>query len=711
MSSSPLRSSLTVSRLFKHTPLLSIVVDSECLICDVSRSYLDRFQSAAPDLIGRHVYEYFDAEEGDSHILETATITSNIEAAIKTGNVSSVSNIVARRDKSLWKIRAIPIRDTDVDNKPLLNVILELEEQTPSRKTSRQKSQQIINTTETYRTLVETVKDYAIFMLDPKGRVATWNLGAELMKGYKREEIVGRHFSSFYSLEDRVARKPQRELTCALRDGRLEDEGWRYRKDGSKFWANVMITPVYRDNHLIGFSKVTRDLTERKANEARIIAAYEESARLKSEFLANMSHEIRTPMHGMLAALNLLKDTKLTPEQAEYANIVDDSGNVLLQVINNILDYSKLTSGGLPIIWKKINVGEIITSVTKALQTTMHGGSRLKLSSTLSADLPSTAEGDPLRYRQILQNLVENAVKFTSDDGEIGISASVEREDEDTLLVRTEVTDTGLGVPPESTKALFSPFTQVDGSTTKRHKGTGLGLSICKSLAELMGGTIGYRPNPNGQGSVFWFTAKLRKLGTTDSTVQQAGAKLDTTDSTIQQARAKLSSLDINNIPAGSPLTSPAENNPTPISSPVSSSSHTEPLDQIRSLAPYRRILFAEDNALNQRVMLRTLSSFGFPSSSVDVAGNGREAVSLAVENGNAYDLILMDISMPLMDGVAATKRIRELGVQTPIVAMTANALAGQKEGYLEAGLNDYISKPVRREAFVEVLIRWLGCG
>ena len=692
---SPHKSPLTIDRLLKHTPLLSIILDAECLIADVSQSYLDRFECAASDLIGRHVYEYFDAEEGDSHALETASITSTIESAVKTGKVTSVSGIIARRDKSIWKFRAIPI--IEKDSLSLLNVILELEEQRPpQRKSSREKSQQTINTAETYRILVETVKDYAIFMLDPKGRVATWNLGAELMKGYKREEIVGRHFSNFYGLDDRIAKKPQKELKWALRDGRVEDEGWRYRKDGSRFWANVMITPVYRDGELIGFSKVTRDLTERKANEANVIAAYKESARLKSEFLANMSHEIRTPMHGMMGALNLLKDTQLTPEQVEYANILNDSGGVLLHVINNILDYSKLTSGSLPIVWEQIDIAEIITSVTKSLQTTLKNDS-LTLSTVFSPGLPDAVLGDSLRYRQVLQNLVDNAVKFT-EAGNVVVTASVDSEDEHDLIVRTEVADTGIGIPSDAADSLFSPFTQADGSTTKRYKGTGLGLSICKSLAELMGGEIGYRPNPSGRGSIFRFTAKLRKT----NHPQHADH-----DSNIESAKAALASLTL------SPGAIAQEYPPELISPSSRSSSASIPASDLpthlRSLAPTKHLLLVEDNPLNQRVMLRTLSSLGFPPSAIDSAWNGVEAVNLVARHGNGYDLILMDISMPQMDGVAATREIRELGVQTPVVAMTANALTGQREGYLSCGLTDYVSKPVERERLLEVLGRWLG--
>jgi osomolarity two-component system sensor histidine kinase TcsA len=198
-------------------------------------------------------------------------------------------------DGTIWNIRTIPV----YDDGNLLYVQMELQDATEERRKQLELEERLY-TNETFRILVETVKDYAIFMLDPQGNVATWNAGAQFFKGYTREEISGKHFSNFYCQEDRDDGKPDRMLVEALRDGRCEDEGWRYRKDGTRFWANVVITPIYRGDNHIGFAKVTRDLSERREAEEKLIAAYEEASKVKSEFLANMSHEIRTPMHGRL---------------------------------------------------------------------------------------------------------------------------------------------------------------------------------------------------------------------------------------------------------------------------------------------------------------------------------------------------------------------------------------------------------------------------
>jgi osomolarity two-component system sensor histidine kinase TcsA len=501
-------------------------------------------------------------------------------------------------------------------------------------------------------------------MLDPNGNVATWNAGAQAFKGYKPHEIIGRHFSNFYGDEDRAAGKPARELRDALRDGRCEDEGWRYRSDGSQFWANVVITPVYKDDVLLGFSKVTRDLTERRKAEKKLISAYEEASKLKSEFLANMSHEIRTPMHGMLSALTLLLDTRLDENQLDLAHVIQESGDVLLQVINDILDYSKLASGSFSISHDIISVTDIIQSVFRAHLRFYKQG--VKLESHLDPQLPKSAEGDSLRYRQIIQNFLSNATKFT-EEGYIRIVARLQKEDEEDFTILTEVIDTGIGIPVGSVKALFTPFTQFDNSATKRYKGTGLGLSICKSLAELMGGEIGYFPNPEGCGSVFWFTAKLKKC-----------------------KQAKLVELIAENVEALK-IPSPAPSNP---------------MHDLRLAATGKRLLLAEDNMINRKVMLQMLSGLGFQD--MDTALNGKEAVTKINQSTTPYDLILMDVNMPIQDGVSATKELRGNGVKVPIIAMTANALKGQAETYIAKGMSGYIAKPVDRKLLVTLLLKCL---
>jgi osomolarity two-component system sensor histidine kinase TcsA len=281
--------------------------------------------------------------------------------------------------------------------------------------------------------------------------------------------------------------------------------------------------------------------------------------------------------------------------------------------------------------------------------------------------LPKTAEGDSLRYRQIIQNFLSNATKFT-EEGYVRIAAKVDTEDDENIVIRTEVIDTGIGISINSAQQLFTPFTQFDNSATKRYQGTGLGLSICKSLAELMGGSIGYIPNPEGRGSVFWFTAKLKKCKQSEAVDMLVG--------------------DMEALKA-------------------SSSTQEDPMEDIKKVAVGKRLLLAEDNFINRKVMLRMLAGLGFEH--VDMAMDGKEAVAKASHEPPHYDLILMDISMPVLDGVSATKQLREKGSTVPIVAMTANALKGQAETYIAKGMDGYIAKPVDRNLLIKTLLKCLN--
>jgi osomolarity two-component system sensor histidine kinase TcsA len=364
-------------------------------------------------------------------------------------------------------------------------------------------------------------------------------------------------------------------------------------------------------------------------------------------------------MHGMLSALTLLLDTKLDENQLDLTHVIQESGDVLLQVINDILDYSKLASGSFSISHDIISVPDVIQSVFRAHLRCCKPG--IQLENFLDPKLPKAAEGDSLRYRQIIQNFLSNATKFT-EEGYVHILARLESEDEEYYTIMTEVHDTGIGIPAGSTKGLFTPFSQFDNSATKRYKGTGLGLSICKSLTELMGGDIGYRPNPEGSGSVFWFTAKMKKI--------------------VKMLTADIEALQI----------------PSP--------ALVNPMEEMKAVAAGKRLLLTEDNFINRKVMLRMLAGLGFED--VDIAMDGSEAVAKASLKPTPYDLILMDVNMPIQDGVSATKELRVKGVKVPIVAMTANALKGHAETYLAKGMSGYIAKPVDRSLLIKILIKFL---
>ncbi|KAL4908660.1 Two-component system protein A [Aspergillus multicolor] len=644
----PRPSSPSLGRIYRYTPIPTLVLDASMTIVEVSNSHTVLTGKPRDSLLHARI-----SDVGPECIPapNIPILYGALRAATSTRETQMIEHILVD-GRIAHNLRVTPI----YEDSTLLYIVLEADKLTA----------EVINSqhaylNETYKILVDTVRDYAIFMLDPHGHIATWNAGAGVLKGYKAEEIIGKHFSILYSPEDRASGKPTRALAVCLREGRIEDEGWRYRRDGSRFWANVLITPIHQFGQHVGFVKVTRDLTERKEAEARMISAFEESSRLKTDFLANISHEIRTPMNGMQIAMTMLADTGLSPEQIEHATIIQDSMSLLLQIVNDVLDYSKLSSGSFSLHADMLDVREVLGAVVRNCRSSLK--EKVELTTVIGRDLPVRLRGDPLRYRQVLQNLVGNAVKFTEKGSvRVSISCSSDEKDPDSSIVRTEVADTGIGVPDSAINTLFTPFTRFANSTTRKYQGTGLGLSICKSLAELMDGTVGFAPNPNGPGSIFWFTAKM----------------------------------------GGRSVASPTKLISTP-ATPIPTKVATE----MRTIAPRKHVLLVEDNIVNHTVMLKLLHSLGFQR--VDGAWNGAEAVRMIKQKPLSYDVVLMDVSMPIMDGITATGQIRDMGLLMPIIAITGNALKGDAETYIAKGMNDCIGKPVHRDQLLNVLWRWIG--
>ncbi|KAJ5407638.1 hypothetical protein N7509_001521 [Penicillium cosmopolitanum] len=645
-----------MSRIYRCTPTPTIIIDDSLQVVEVSDSHLALFKHTRAELIGSSIYDLAPRAVPAPDI---PLLSGALGASLTTRSVQSIEPIRVAGCDSDFALRVTPI----FDDGALIYVVLEAHSiKREPRSQPGLNEEYFLN--ETYKILVDTVKDYAIFMLDTRGNIATWNSGAAILKGYTPNEIIGQHFSIFYGADDRRARKPARELDVCLREGRVEDEGWRYRKDGSRFWANVMITPIFQLGRHVGFVKVTRDLTERKAAEARLIDAFEESAKLKTDFLANMSHELRTPMNGMFLALTMLMRTSLGDDQREYALILEDSTSILLKVINDVLDYSKLSSGSFSLTTDVVNIPSVVNAVVRNCQPAAKPG--LSVVSFIAPDFPSNLEGDSLRFRQVLQNLVSNAVKFT-EKGHVHVKASykVDPYNSQSFDISIEVVDTGIGVPEEAVGTLFTPFTRFADSATKRYQGTGLGLSICKSLAELMKGVVGFRTNPDGPGSIFWMSTKMSRIHD------------------HQTSRSK-------------PSVSPT---------PIIHDFDPEPL--LKKIAPQKHILLVEDNNVNQTIMIKLLGSLGFER--VDAAWDGSEAVRMVKQKPLTYNVILMDINMPVMDGMAATKHIRGMKIDVPIIALTGNALKGDAELYLAQGMDDYIAKPLHRQQLIDILWKWCG--
>jgi PAS domain S-box-containing protein len=355
---------------------------------------------------------------------------------------------------------------------------------------------------ELYRMLVESVRDYAIFALDSTGHVLSWNAGAERFKGYKADEIIGKHFSVFYPPADQW--KPPYELKIAAAEGRFEEEGWRLRKDGSQFWANVVITALRdKTGTLVGFAKVTRDLTERKLaaerelENARRIAISEEANRAKAAFLAAMSHELRTPLNAIAGYADLLLagvGGEVKPQHADYLHRIRSSQQHLLAIINDILNFSRIEAGQLTYDIEPVSLCAVMDRVIPMIEPQALA-KQIRIEQWHGPD--QTASADRAKVEQILLNLLSNAVKFTPVSGCIRIACNSEGE-----FVILSVADTGIGIPTESLESIFQPFVQVGRSLTSPHEGAGLGLAISSDLAQGMGGKLEVE-STLGEGSRF----------------------------------------------------------------------------------------------------------------------------------------------------------------------------------------------------------------
>jgi len=619
----------------------------------------------ADEIIGQHFSKFYPREA-----VERQHPQYELRVAAEQGRFEEEGWRV-RKDGSLFWANVVitALRDPSGALVGYGKVARDLTQRREHEETLRQSEQR-------FRLLVEEITDYAIFMLDANGRVLTWNAGAHRINGYTADEIIGRHFSAFYPRDAVESGWPEHELQVATVEGRYQEEGWRVRKDGSRFWSHVTITAL-RDEagRLRGFAKLTRDLSDRRRAEsleeygalrdqmleaeraARIEA--QRTARMKDEFLATLSHELRTPLNAILGWTQILMMPKRQPEPEEVRRalvVIERNAKAQVQLIDDLLDLSRILAGQLRLDVQRVALVDVVNGAMESAQPAADAKG-VRLESILDARR-CIVSGDPARLQQIIWNLLSNAIKFTPKGGRIQVL--LERVDSH---IEITVSDTGIGIAPEFLPHLFGRFAQRDSTAGRSYGGLGLGLAISKQLVELHGGTISAKSPGEGLGATFIVRMPL---------------VLVEADSEQPLQRDALHATERDELPLAAELKG-------------------------------ARILVVDDEADARELVRMVLENQG---AHVTTAASADEALNLL--RTSRPDALISDIGMPEVDGHQLMRTLRATepkGHRMPALALTAFARADDRKRAMLAGYQAHLSKPFDIGEFVLVVAGLLDRG
>jgi len=622
------------------------------------------FGYSSEEAIGRNFKMFYGEED-----LANRKPQHELEVAAQEGRIED-EGLRTRKDGTRFWVNTVitALRTPDGKLRGFAKVTRDLTKR-------READERLRQSEEMFRLLVANVQDYAIFMLDPEGYIASWNAGAHRIKGYTAEEIIGKHFSIFYPEEDIRSGKPPRELEIAKEYGVYEEEGWRLRKDGSRFWANVVITAVHDEaGRLRGFAKVTRDITERKQaeetqralmqqREARLAAEEErrraeassrvaqEANRAKDEFLMTLSHELRTPMTAILGWARLLPT--MSPNDLMFREAVSSiarGAQLQARLIDDVLDVSRIVSGKMRLTRERMNVESVINASIEAVRPTA-AARQVGIQTQFSPYL-GWMIADPTRVQQVVWNLLTNAVKFTPKGGVVQVSAR-----RTSSHVEIVVADNGEGIDPQFLPHVFEPFRQAENPQTRVHGGLGLGLSIVRYIVEAHGGTIAAESGGRGQGATFTVTLPIAAVAT---------APVDTPHSTSVEEPVR----------------------------PI------DP-DRLRGLS----LMLVDDDAEARGLVRAILMAAG---AEVTALESGTNALTELTQK--RPDAIITDIAMPEMDGYAFSREVRSRPELDGVKLIILSAFPAAAEAR-DRMFNGYLTKPVDPADLVDDVARIVRDG